>query len=355
MSKSKGKMKAAPQSGTKRTRTVAQRRAAKNVAKNSTILFWFTAILLLALFLGRWVVAIANGYEGSFVEVDASAATAVSNMRGLTPGSEEQAAMLPLQKAWDLFTSSRLRDEVTMTADDGAVLHAYLYDEGSDVTVVVLPRFYQDGTADFLPGTALYDLTGCNILMPDPRCHGKSGGEYFTYGLTERYDLAAWLSWAEAELGSQTFILWGEGTGANTALLAEASGLLPESVAFIVAESPYASPHELAKASIWKWYTVPSVPFLFAIETKISMTAGFRVKDIDLPSALSEGAGDIPVLFLRSEYDSYILPAWSEAVEAAYTGSQASVVGGGSHGTVYASEQAQIDTLLARWWEQYGA
>ncbi len=355
MSKSKGKMKAAPKTVYRRTRTTAQRRAAKNVAKNSTIIFWFTAIVLVALFVGRWVVAIANGYEATFVEVDASAATAVSNMRGLTPGADEQAQMLPAEKAWDLFTSARLRDEVTVTAEDGAVLHGYLYDEGSDVTVVVMPRFYQDGTADFLPGTALYALTGCNILMPDPRCHGESGGSYFTYGLTERYDLAAWLAWASSELGTRSFILWGEGTGANTILLAEAAGLLPDSVTFIVAESPYASLHELAKASIWKWYSVPSVPFLAAIEARISMKADFRVKDIDLPAALSAGGGDVPVLFLHSAYDTYIQPAWSEAVEAAYTGPRTTVAGGGSHGTVYSAEQAQIDGLLAQWWEMYGA
>ena len=355
MSKSKGKTKAAPKTVYKRTRTVAQRRAAKNVAKNSTIIFWFTAVVLLVLFLGRWVVAIANGYEASFVELDASSVTAVGNMQGLVPGAEEQAQLLPLQKAWDLFTSSRLRDEVTVTASDGAVLHGYLYDEGSDVTAVVLPRFARDGTADFLPGTALHELTGCNILLIDPRCHGGSGGAYFTYGLTEQNDLADWLAWAEAELDAKTFLLWGEGTGANTILLAEASGLLPESVAFIVAESPYASLHEMAEASIWKWYNVPSVLFLPAIETKISMTAGFRVKDIDLPAALSGGTCDTPVLFLRSAYDTYIQPAWSEAVEAAYAGPQAVVSGGGTHGTVYAAEQTQIDALLAQWWAQLGA
>ena len=355
MSKNKGKMKSSSAPRKKRTMTTAQRRAAKNVAKNSVIIFWFTAVVLVALFVGRWVVAIANGYESTFAEVDASTPTAVSNMRGLTQGADEQAQLLPLQKAWDLFASSRLRDEVTTTADDGTELHGYLYNEGSAVTVVVLPRFAQDGTADFLPGPSLFDLTGCNILLPEARCHGQSGGDYFTYGLTERYDIAAWLAWAERTLGPQKFILWGEGTGANTALMAAAEDLLPGSVAFIVAESPYASLHELAKASIWKWYSVPSVPFLAAIEAKIAAKAGYRVKDIDLPAELAAGEDKIPVLFLCSEYDAYIRPEWSEAVSAAYAGPQTTVTGGGSHGTVYAAEQPAIDALLAQWWAAYGA
>ena len=347
-----GKNNTAPRK--KKTMTTAQKRAAKNVAKNSVIIFWFTAVMLLALFVGRWVFAIAKGYEASFVELDASTPTAVSNMKGRTPGAQEAAELLPLQKEWDLYTSSRLRDEVSMTASDGAELHGCLYDEGASVTVVVLPRFAEDGTADFLPGVTLNALTGCNILMPDPRCHGESGGEYFTYGLTEKYDLADWLAWADGRLGEQTFILWGVGTGANTALMAAAEGLLPASVAFIAAESPYDSLHELANSNIWKFYSVPSFPFLNAIEGRVARKAGFSVKEVDMTAVLAGGTPQVPVLFLTSEYDSYIPAARSGAVIDAWSGPKELVTGGGSHGTVYAAQRDEIDALLAQWWAAYG-
>ncbi len=355
MSKSKGKMRATPSSPKKSRNVGAQRKARKNVAKNSTIIFWVTGIILIVLFVGRWVVAIGNGYFSSFVQLDASTATAVGNMKDLYWNTTDAAKLLPLQKEWDLFSSSRLRDEVETTASDGTALHGYLYNEGADVTVLVLPRFYNDGTADFLPASSLYALTGCNLLLPDPRCHGESGGEYFTYGLQEQYDILAWLDWAEANLGPQTFILWGEGTGANTALMAAAAGILPDSVAFIAAESPYASLHEMAESSIWKWYSVPSFPFLNAIEIKTASKAGFSVKDIDMPAILEGTSPTVPVLFLISAGDSYILPAWSEAVAAAYAGPQETITGGAAHGTVYADQRAAADAVLARWWAQYGS
>lgn len=336
--------------------TTAQRRAAKNVAKNSTIVVIITAVLLIGLFVGRWVVAISKGYEASFVEIDAATPKAISNLSGRVPGAEETAqTLLPVQKEWDLYASSRLRDEVTMTASDGTELHGYLYDEGSSVTVVVLPRFGEDGTADFLPASSLYALTGCNLLLPDPRCHGKSGGDYFTYGLTEKNDLASWLAWAEERLGPQTFILWGTGTGANTALMAASAGLLPENVAFLVAESPYDSLHEMAEASIWKDYNVPSVLFLDAIESRIRAKAGFNVSQIDMTDIIEGETASLPVLFLRSDYDTYIRSEWSEAVENAWTGPKEIITGGGSHGTVYAAERQSIDEALARWWAAYGA
>ena len=107
----------------------------RNLAKHSTILFVVTAIALLAIFLGRWVYAITEGYFASFVQRDASVSEAVSHMDGLEPTIGESERMLPLQQEWDLFTSSRLREEATVTAADGVTLHGYLYDEGSDVTV----------------------------------------------------------------------------------------------------------------------------------------------------------------------------------------------------------------------------
>lgn len=313
-------------------------------------LFWFTTVALVLIFAGRWIYAIDKGYFGSFVKHDASASQAVANMTGLTPSVKEQETLLPLQKEWDLYTSSRLRDEVTTTASDGAVLHGYLYDEGSDVTVVVIPRFDMDGTEDFLPGPWLSETTGCNILLTDPRAHGGSGGDYFGFGYLEQNDVKSWLSWADETLGEQTFVLWGEGSGANAALFADASGLLPDSVRGIVAESPFASLHQTAATDIWKWFQVPAVPFLNFIEWTVSRSdAGYTVSDVELAAALKDSSASVPVLFLTSTGDDYILADWTKQVYDAYPGEKQLVEGAGSHGTVYASEQSSIQSTLKSW------
>lgn len=340
-------------SASKRRANAERKQARRNVSKNSTIVLIVTAVAIVGIFVGRWVVAIGNGYYEAFVEPSASTLAAVQNMGGLSPTADEQAALMPLLKAWDLFTGARLCDEVTATADDGAELHGYLYNEGSDVTVVVVPRFFQDGTADFPAGTILHELTGCNLLLTDPRSQGGSGGKYFTYGMTEQYDLAAWLRRAEELLGEQTFILWGEATGANTILFAAANGLLPDNVAFAVAESPYASLRTMAKEDIWRWYSVPR-SFLYAVEGKLNGSgAGFTLDDIELSSALREASPTLPVLFLTSAGDEYILPAWSQAVAESYSGPSAQLSGGGSHGTVVAAETDALTALLAEWIERY--
>ena len=332
----------------------ARKKKGKNIKLNSALLFAGVLVAMLLIFGGRWVWAIMETYYGAFVErYSVSMKEAADYMEGLDLTLEEETSLWPLQREWDLFTSARLRDEVNTTAYDGTVLHGYLYNEGSDVTVMVVPRFHQDGTADFLSGVMLNELTGCNILLTDPRNHGGSGGSEFGYGYYEQHDLVSWLEWAEQELGNQTFILWGEGTGANTILFAEANGLLPGSVAFAVAESSYASLHKLAKTQIYQWYSVPAFPFLTAIEWKVNRKAGFSMEDTDLSAALTGKACDLPVLFLSSAADTYIYAEWSTEVSEIYSGEKEQISGGTAHGTVYAACSEEISTVLTRWTDRY--
>lgn len=318
------------------------------VYKRSIFLFWFTLVALLVIFGGRWVWAITVDYYNSFVLRTGSIEEAVTNMDGLSLTEDEAEALLPLQQEWDLFTSSRLRDECTITASDGTELHAYYYNEASNVTLVVIPRFDADGTSDFLPGTWLNEETGCNILLLDQRLHGESGGTAFGYGYLEQQDLADWLNWCTENTETESYILWGEGTGANTILFAAASDLLPNSVAFAVAESPYSSLHELASRSIWKWYTVPSFPFLASIEAKVNRSnTGYQMADLELEDTLNAADCSLPVLFLEASQDEYILPEWTQAAYDAYSGSKDLLSAGTAHGTVYAFGKDEIQNKLS--------
>ena len=317
------------------------------------VLILCVAILALAIVAVN-VRTVVYGYYDSFVRRGVDVDTAASHLQALAqPVGDAQ--LEELQAEWDSWRYSRLRESVTTEAQDGTELHGYLYDEGSDVTAIYLPRFHGTGLDDFLMGPWLNAETGCNILMLDPRAHGESGGDYFSYGWKESEDLACWLDWADETLGEQTFLLCGEGCGANTILFAAAFGNLDGRVAYAVAESPYASFRAEAGHILWASFRLPSFPFLNLMEWKLNRDElDFTSGELELSVALSGQACSLPVLFLTSAEDGYIPPEQTQAAYDCYPGPKEQIRGGAGHGTVVPACQEELHNLLSQWNQRYG-
>ncbi len=332
------------------TKEEKQKRA--NIAKHSTFITIFVVLVLILSFAGRWIYAIQKNYFGTFIEVDFSAQEALENIDALSLTSQESELLLPYQTASDVFKASRLCDEVVMTAHDGVSLHGYLYNEGSDKTVIVLQSFGLSGKEDFLPIADLSQTYGCNFLLLDARASGESEGDYFSYGYHEQEDLADWIAWADQELGEQSYLIWGIGAGANTALFADENNLLPDSVSAIVAENSYASLHDLAKKNILKWYTLPAFPFLNAIELRVRLSkTDFTVDDMNLESVLSNTPEEIPLLFLTSDGDQYVQKEFTMEAYQLFQGDKELICGSGNHGMVYAEKEREILDWIAKNWK----
>ncbi len=322
-------------------------------ARKRQNLFIALAALGLALVIG-WanVSGLTDSYFSAFVLRGDEADEAVTYLKGLETdlSQDEQTALAALQADWDSWRYSRLRDEAEIAAPDGTTLHGYYYDEGSGITAIFLPRFNQDGTGDFLLGPWLNAATGCNILLPDPRAHGLSGGEFYSYGYREAEDLTAWMDWADEALGEQTFLLCGECSGANAILFAAASGGLDGRAAFAVAESPFASFREEAAYTLKHSYGLPSFPFLTLLEGKLDRAGlGFQCADLELSAALAGSSAQLPVLFLQSDGDAYVPPEYTRAAYAAYPGPSQLVSGGQAHGTIFPDCRDEIQQALSPW------
>lgn len=93
-----------------------------------------------------------------------------------------------------------------------------------------LPRLPRLCGAGRLGGYTLCTALGYNVLLPDQRAHGYSGGHTITMGVKERYDARDWTVWARSRFGPEVPIfLMGVSMGAATVLLA--AGLnLPDNV-----------------------------------------------------------------------------------------------------------------------------
>jgi uncharacterized protein len=121
---------------------------------------------------------------------------------------------------------------------DGVVLEGWFVKTDSQPSgrcVVVLHGIADSrlGAAGFAP---MFLAEGYSVLLPDSRGHGRSGGEFVTYGLLEKWDVLKWVHWMGGEGCTQVYGL-GESLGAS--ILIQASAIEPAFSA-VVAECPFA-------------------------------------------------------------------------------------------------------------------
>ena len=148
---------------------------------------------------------------------------------------------------------------VHITAQDGTPLAARYYHHADGAPLAIIFHGYRGyAERDGLGGYTLCTALGYNVLLPDQRAHGYSGGHTITMGVKERYDARDWTVWARSRFGPEVPIfLMGVSMGAATVLLA--AGLnLPDNVCGIVADCGYTSPREITRKCLPEY--LPGMP-----------------------------------------------------------------------------------------------
>lgn len=85
----------------------------------------------------------------------------------------------------------------------------------------------------------------CTVLFVEQRAHGKSEGEFTSFGINERHDCLAWLDFIIKNISSDLPVyLYGISMGAASVLMASGKKL-PSCVHGIIADSPFTSPIDI--------------------------------------------------------------------------------------------------------------
>lgn len=121
---------------------------------------------------------------------------------------------------------------------DGVNLYGEYYDFGYDRAVMILSGRTESlryGYYFAIP----YQRAGCNVLVVDPRAHGKSEGEFNTVGFEESKDCLAWVRLLRDEYGVESVLLHGICIGAAGAMLAVTSEDCPDCIHGVVTEGMF--------------------------------------------------------------------------------------------------------------------
>ncbi len=145
---------------------------------------------------------------------------------------------------------------------------------------------------------------GFNILMPDLRGCGQSGGKCITIGFTDSKDTLCWI---------RDFIIYNDDDaeivvtgismgGATTMML---TGLpLPKNVKVAVEDCGYTNAYEQFKYILTNAMKLPKFPFLPATDIFVRLMAGFSLKKASCIKRVENS--DTPTLFIHGDNDTFV-------------------------------------------------
>lgn len=198
---------------------------------------------------------------------------------------------------------------VQLVAHDGWTLTGFLTSNPQNLgTVLIVHGFGVDHHSLDKIGGLFYQL-GYNVLQPDNRAAGLSGGDYLSYGYLEKYDVKLWLEWLQQQSQLQKpLILFGASMGAATVLQSLALSL-PSQLAGVIADSSYTNAQAISEYTIHRQFKLPSKALTKLISLWSKVKFGASYAQIDAQPALRQTK--VPVLLIRGLKDTTVPPQMS--------------------------------------------
>ena len=109
---------------------------------------------------------------------------------------------------------SQPKTELTITSRDGLKLMADLIEAEDPVGLIVAAHGFRSWPArEFALIAKHLHEQGYTVLYPYMRAHRKSEGKYITFGVKERYDIAAWAKLLAEKHPDLPLFLYGQSMG----------------------------------------------------------------------------------------------------------------------------------------------
>lgn len=206
-------------------------------------------------------------------------------------------------------------EDYYITSKDGTTLHArYIESDalrrGAERKIVICFHGYTSRCIGNNTAIATFFLdNGFDVLLPDLRAHGESGGRYFGFGILDRYDGLEWVNFLcnmhseSVKQGLLSIYLYGVSMGGATVCMM--SGLeMPNCVKAVISDCAFTSPRRLFKRLLKTKYGLPPALIMPAANLIYRLRAGYGLEDS--ASDTAAGKSKLPMLFFHGESDGFI-------------------------------------------------
>lgn len=185
---------------------------------------------------------------------------------------------------------------------DGNLLFAEWFINSGNKWVIVMHGYGANGRLMYYVARRFHKK-GYNVLVPDMRGHGLSGGKYLGMGWKDRIDIIMWIQKIIEINKNAKIVLYGVSMGASTMLMASGEKL-PKNVKCIISDCAYTSAYDIMKYQIKKYKNIPTFPILFIMNIMCKIKNGYFLKNA---SALKQvRKNSLPIFFIHGDKDKFV-------------------------------------------------
>ena len=191
-------------------------------------------------------------------------------------------------------------------ADDPAnhLIAHYIPAAKPSLKTVVISHGYKGNGETMANYAQLFYELGFNVLLPDDRGHGKSAGDYITFGCIDRIDYLAWLNQILAKTGLNTqIVLFGASMGGATVEMMSGEKL-PHQVKALIADSGYSSIEAELTYLLKKQFHLPKYPFVPLVSLINKRRLGYYLNTVQSTTQLRKN--HLPFFFIHGDHDVFV-------------------------------------------------
>ncbi len=185
---------------------------------------------------------------------------------------------------------------------DKTILFGEWFINDSNKWVIILHGYGANGRLMYCVARKFYKK-GYNVLLPDLRGHGISGGNYVGMGWHDRLDLIEWIKKIRKINKKAEIVLYGVSMGASTILMASGEKL-PKNVKCIISDCAFTSAYEVFKHQLKKSKKVPVLPFLFIMNIICKFKNGYSLKKASTIKQIKKNK--LPIFFIHGATDDFV-------------------------------------------------
>ncbi|GAB2025687.1 alpha/beta hydrolase [Lactovum odontotermitis] len=189
--------------------------------------------------------------------------------------------------------------------NDGIKLVAWYVPAASKTnkTVIVVHGYHSSKEA-MRQYAVLYHQLGYNVLMPDNRAAGESGGQIISYGYHDKFDIIAWANTLIKADSKADLTLFGVSMGAATVMMASGEPTLPVNVHQIIEDCGYTSVWDETAYQAKQMYNLPKFPLIYEVSAMSKIRDGWTYGEASSVKALAQNSR--PMLFIHGSKDTYV-------------------------------------------------